>query len=241
MATRSDDLPGENPENWKPLYVFEAPVRVWHWTHAFSITVLAISGYFIANPLPSLGGEASNHFLMGTIRMTHFIAAYVFIVGFLVRLYWAAVGNHYSRELFYLPLWSGDWWRRFGHEIRFYAFLTDKMPKTPAHNPLAQTAMWLFNVVLAVFMICTGLALYSQGLGDGSWADILFGWVFVISPSSQAVRMWHLMGMWLMVVFIIIHLYMVIRADIIGRQSSISTMIGGWRTYKDDYPGDPPR
>ena len=48
--------------------------------------------------------------------------------------------------------------------------------------------------------------------------------------------MWHLMGMWLLIVFAIIHVYMAIRADIIGRQSSVSTIISGWRTYKDDLP-----
>ena len=59
-------------------------------------------------------------------------------------------------------------------------------------------------------MVCTGFALYSQGTGAGSWADTWFGWVFVIEPSSQAVRMWHLTGMWIMLVFIIVHIYMVI-------------------------------
>jgi Ni/Fe-hydrogenase 1 B-type cytochrome subunit len=44
------------------------------------------------------------------------------------------------------------------------------------------------------------------------------------------------MAMWLMIAFVIIHVYMSVRADIMGRQSSISTIIGGWRTYKDDQP-----
>jgi len=239
MATSSDAMSGHDPANQEPTYVFEAPVRLWHWTHALSITVLAITGYLIANPLPTLGGEASEHFLMGYIRMIHFIAAYVFAIGMVVRFYWSLVGNEYSRELLYVPVWSIDWWKRVLHEVKFYLFLTRKISKNPGHNPLAQLFMWLVNVVIAVFMVCTGFALYSQGLGEGSWADRLFGWVFVISPSSQAVRMWHLMGMWLMLVFIIIHIYLVIRAEFISRQNSISTMISGWRTYKDDLPRSP--
>jgi Ni/Fe-hydrogenase 1 B-type cytochrome subunit len=99
--------------------------------------------------------------------------------------------------------------------------------------------MWAVNVVLALFMVITGFALYSQGTGAGSWADLMFGWVFVIEPSSQAVRMWHLMGMWLMLLFIIIHIYMVIRAEFMARQNSISVMINGWRTFKDDGPEAP--
>lgn len=234
MSAATKDL--HSPKYQKATYVFEAPVRIWHWTHALSIAVLVVTGYFIAHPLPSIGGEASEHFLMGNIRLTHFIAAYVFAIGFLVRLYWAFVGNAYARDLFIVPIWKSRWWRELFHEIRFYLFLTREMHKTPAHNPLAQATMWVFNVLLGVFMILTGFALYSEGLGLESWADTLFGWVIPLLGGSQSVRMWHLLGTWLFAIFVLIHTYMAIRADIIGRQSSISTIIGGWRMYKDDRP-----
>ena len=47
------------------------------------------------------------------------------------------------------------------------------------------------------------------------------------------------MGMWLMLLFIIVHIYMVIRADFVSRQNSISVMLDGWRRFKDDGPLDP--
>ena len=221
------------------LYVFEVPVRVWHWIHALAITVLVITGYFIANPLPSMSGEASDSFLMGNIRLVHFISAMVFAVGLFVRFYWAIVGNRYARGLVVPPVWRGEFWSRAWHELLMYSFLTRKTAKYRGHNPLALIFMWLINVVLALFMVCTGFALYSQGTGAGSWADTLFGWVFVIEPSSQAVRMWHLTGMWIMLVFIIVHIYMVIRADVMSRQNGISVMIDGVRRFKDDGPRDP--
>ncbi len=239
MATTSEEVLRQRDKVPGPLYIFEAPVRVWHWIHALAIVVLATTGYFIANPMSSLGGEASDHFLMGNLRLVHFIAAFVFAIGLAVRFYWALVGNEYSRELLYLPVWRGEWWGRVWHELKFYLFLTRKMSKNPGHNPLAQIFMWLINVVLALFMVCTGFALYSQGTGAGSWADTMFGWVFVIEPSSQTVRMWHLMGMWLMLLFIILHVYMVIRAEFMSRQNGISVMINGWRTFKDDGPLSP--
>ena len=221
------------------VYVFEVPVRVWHWIHALAITVLAITGYLIANPLPSVSGDPSESFLMGNIRLVHFITAMVFAVGLFVRLYWAVVGNRYARGLLLPPLWDCEYWSRMWHEIKMYLFLTRKVAKYRGHNPLAMMFMWLFNVVLALFMICTGFALYSQGTGAGSWADKLFGWVFVIEPSSQAVRMWHLVGMWVMVTFAIVHIYMVIRADVMSRQNGVSAMIDGFRRFKDDGPRDP--
>ena len=79
------------------VYVYEAPVRAWHWINALSITVLLITGYFIGAPLPSLPGEASDHYVMGYIRFAHFAAAYIFVVGFIFRIYWAIVG---------MPFWN---------------------------------------------------------------------------------------------------------------------------------------
>ncbi len=239
MTTIYDEQVSDERGVAGPIYVFEVPVRIWHWLHALAIATLIVSGYLIAVPLPSVSGEASDHFLMGYIRFAHFTAAFVFAIALIVRFYLAFVGNKYSRELFIVPIWSGKWWRGLWHEIKFYTFVTRKTGKHIGHNPLAQFAMWLANIALALFMICTGFALYSQGTGAGSWADTLFGWVFVVEASSQTVRMWHLMGMWLMLVFIIIHVYMAIRAGVASRQNGTSAMIDGWRRFKDDGPLEP--
>lgn len=223
----------EHSQRHSPVYVFEAPVRIWHWLHALSFAVLAVTGYLIANPLPSVGGEASEHFMMGNLRMIHFIAGYVFAIGFAVRIYWGFVGNKYSRELLYLPVWRGKWWRDFFEEVKYYLFLRREAPESIGHNPLAQTAMWFFNTLLALFMIVTGFALYSENLGLGSWADRWFGWAIPLLGGPQEVRMLHIFGMWLFIVFVIIHIYMAVRADIMSKQSSLSTIISGWRTYRD--------
>lgn len=230
-STAADSARGSSYR--KPIYVFEAPVRIWHWLHAISIVVLAVTGYLIANPLPSVGGEASDHFLMGNLRMIHFIAGYVFAVGFAVRIYWGFVGNRYSRELLYLPVWRAAWWRDLLEEFKYYLFLRREAPPSDAHNALAQTAMWFFNTLLGIFMIVTGFALYGEGLGLGSWADTGFGWAIPLLGGSQQVRMLHTFGMWLFITFAIIHIYMAVRADIMGSQSSVSTIISGWRTYRD--------
>ena len=43
------------------VYVYEAPVRLWHWINAFAITALAITGWFIANPPPTIRFKLSNN------------------------------------------------------------------------------------------------------------------------------------------------------------------------------------
>lgn len=82
-------------------------------------------------------------------------------------------------------------------------------------------------------MICTGFALYSEGAQQGSWADIVFGWVIPLLGGSQAVHTWHHLGMWVIIWYVIIHVYSAIREEIMSRQSFVSTMISGYRMYKD--------
>ncbi len=41
------------PDDDSAVYVYEIPVRLWHWVNALAIIVLAISGYLIGSPLSS--------------------------------------------------------------------------------------------------------------------------------------------------------------------------------------------
>ena len=101
------------------------------------------------------------------------------------------------------------------------------------HNPLARFAMFFVYLLLSVFMIVTGFALYSEGAQMGSWQDRMFGWVIPLLGQSQDVHTWHHLGMWGIVVFVMLHIYAAIREDIMGRQSIVSTMISGHRTFKE--------
>ncbi|MEW5890896.1 MAG: Ni/Fe-hydrogenase, b-type cytochrome subunit [Pseudomonadota bacterium] len=241
-ATTSDklaDVTGIDPDaiehgaTIKSVYVYEAPVRLWHWINAFAIVVLAVTGYFIGSPPPTQPGEASANYLMGYIRFAHFAAGYIFAIGLAARIYWAFVGNHHGRELFTLPLFNAAYWKEVLTMLKWYAFIIARPSRYVGHNPLARLAMFLLYFVLSLFMIATGFALYGEGLQAESWADRSFGWVIPLLGQSQDVHTWHHLGMWVMICFVILHVYAAIREDIMGRQSVVSTMISGYRTFKD--------
>jgi Ni/Fe-hydrogenase 1 B-type cytochrome subunit len=233
-ATGTDERAVAKAASIKSVYVYEAPVRLWHWINALSIVVLGVTGYFIASPLPTMPGEASDHYLMGYIRFVHFAAGYVFAVGLLGRLYWAVVGNHHARELFTLPIFSGAYWREVLTMLKWYAFLIPRPSRYVGHNPLARAAMFFGFFFLTLFMIVTGFALYGEGTQAGSWSHTLFtSWVIPLFGQSQDVHTWHHLGLWGMLIFVILHVYAAIREDIMGRQSIVSTMISGHRTFKD--------
>ncbi|MDZ4137168.1 MAG: cytochrome b/b6 domain-containing protein, partial [Paracoccaceae bacterium] len=61
-------------------------------------------------------------------------------------------------------------------------------------------------------------------------------WVRNLVGDSQTLHTIHHLGMWWIVIFMIIHIYVAIREDIMSRQSIVSTMISGHRTFKDDDP-----
>ena len=129
MLAEQDAFEAErNARMVKAVYVYEAPLRLWHWVNALAITVLAITGYFIGKPLPSLSGDPSEQYLMGWIRFLHFAAAYVFAIGFIGRIYWAIVGNHHARQIFLLPILNRHWWSEVFYELKWYLFMV-KEPK----------------------------------------------------------------------------------------------------------------
>ena len=186
-----------------------------------------------------MGGEASDHYLMGHIRFAHFAAGYLLAIGLLFRLYWAYAGNEHARQIFLPPLLSRDFWQGVGHEILWYAFLVKEPRKYIGHNPLAVLAMHFVFVWGTLFMIVTGFALYGEGTGQGSWQYALFSsWVLPVFGDSQSLHSWHHLVMWLIVCFVLIHIYVAVREDKLSRQSILSTIATGWRTFKDDKPLD---
>ena len=219
------------------IYVYEAPVRLWHWGNALCITILAVTGYFIGSPPPTMPGEASDSFLFGYIRFAHFAAGQVLAVAFLARILWTFWGNKYSRQIFYLPVWEKTWWKGVIREARWYLFLEKEPYKYIGHNPLAHTAMFAMFTLFNLGMIITGFALYSEGAGRDSWQAKVFGWVFDIWPNSQDVHTLHHLGMWVIVIFAIVHIYAAVREDIMSRQTMISTMISGERQFRDEREG----
>ena len=241
MSSETGDARDLRMHSEPAVYVYEAPVRIWHWVNALAITVLAITGYFIGQPPPSVPGEATFNFLFGYIRFAHFAAGYVLAIFFLLRIYWAFVGNRHARELFLPPIFKAEFWDGVIHELKWYLFIAKEPRKHVGHNPLAMLAMHIMFVWGTIFMIITGFALYGEGTGMGTWQyDYFSSWVLPLFGQSMDVHTWHRVGMWWLIIFAMIHIYAAIREDIMSRQSLISSMISGWRTFRDPNrkPGD---
>lgn len=217
----------------KSVYVYQVPVRLWHWINALALVVLAVTGYLIATPLQAPLGEASEHYWMGMVRFTHFAAGYLLAIGLAGRVYWALVGNYYAKELFWVPFFQWAYWQDVWAMIKWYGFISARPGQYIGHNPLARSAMFFMFLWPTVFMIITGFGMYAEGQQVGSWHELVFGWVIPLFGQSQDVHTWHHLGMWALVVFVLLHVYAAVREEILGRSSMVSSMISGYRTFRD--------
>jgi Ni/Fe-hydrogenase 1 B-type cytochrome subunit len=216
------------------VYVYQVPVRIWHWVTVLCIMVLAATGYLIGAPPPAIGGEAVDSFMFGWIRTAHVSAAMILIVAFLVRVYWVFAGNHHARAIFLPPVWNAGFWRGLIGDIKAYLFIEDDRERWVGHNPLALMGMFAMFTLGTIVIIFTGLGLYAQAYGWGSGWMNAFGWVTTTLGTPQAVRTVHHFAMWYLLLFSIVHMYMATRQDIMGRSFIISSMVNGIRTFKGE-------
>jgi len=217
----------------KPIYVWEAPVRLWHWLMAICMVFLIVSGILIGDPIAFGFSDAWQAYGFGYIRMTHFVAGMLFTVLFIGRVYWCIPGNRYARMIFIPPMWSWKWWKCVFVQVAYYLFLRKSAPEYAGHNPLAQAAMFGFFVLGSIAIIITGFALYAQAWGWGTSWMIWFGWVFSLFGDAQCVRTVHHVLTYVFLLFCVAHFYMAIREDVMGGATTLSSMGSGLRMFKE--------
>lgn len=210
-------------------YVWEFPVRLCHWLNVLAITVLFATGMYIASPVLAPNGEAWQHFVMGRVRQIHFIAGYILLLSFLLRIYWFYVGNNYARSGFPF-IWRRAWWADLLAQARQYLRL-DRGHVHLGHNALAGLSYTFFVIVIGWCQILTGLALYSEVNRGGFW-DRLLGWIIPLCGGSFRVHMLHHTLAWSFVVFVILHLYIVLFDDRQFKNGLISSMVAGFKFYE---------
>jgi Ni/Fe-hydrogenase 1 B-type cytochrome subunit len=150
---------------FRRAYIWQLPVRFFHWINGFAITFLIITGFLIANP-PAImtAKEASGQFWMGLIRQVHFISAYAMVAVMFMRVYWAFVGNRFANWRQFVPF-DKKGREKMWHVIKYDIFLFNekeyKFTNIPiGHNAVA-AASYLVMFILAVVMVFTGFALYA--------------------------------------------------------------------------------
>jgi len=211
----------------RPKYVWELPVRYYHWINFLSIVILSVTGYIIGNP-PAIqsAAEASQSYWFGTIRFIHFVTAYVFLCNFIMRLYWSFAGNRYANWRNFIP-YSKRHWKDMWEVIKV-DILQIKNAENPnlGHNALASFT-YLLTFLAFLMQVLTGFGIYADM--SNSWFASLFVWVPALFGGDIATRYIHHLMMWFFILFAIVHVYLVFYHDYIERNGVTSSMIGGWK------------
>lgn len=214
------------------VMIYGPGVRIWHWLNALAVVVLAVTGYFIGVPPPSAIGDTSTLYVMGWIRFLHLAFGYIFALLAVMRLWLVFVEGGISHQLFLPAVWRKVWLESFIRQIQWNLLIRGPM-RYIGLNPLANVAMLFMFVIPGAVIIITGFAMYAEVTGHDSWQYALFGWVTMLFGNSLDLHVIHRMAMWVMVWFVMIHIYIAVREDILSRQTVISTMLSGERQFRD--------
>ena len=154
---------GGAPVEYRRVYVWELPVRAYHWINAIALTLLCVTGYLIGHPIRIFyASEAYQQYWFGWVRFIHFAAACVYVFNFLARLYWGFVGNKYAKWTQLLPADKQRSGRRLWTSIKTDVLQTKMHGEiSTGHNSLAAFIYFLTFLAFCVQTI-TGFALYSS-------------------------------------------------------------------------------
>lgn len=220
------------PTEYKRVYLWNWSIRAMHWIAAVCIVVLGVTGFYIGKPYFMSSGEAIDHYLMGRFRFVHFVAAGVLMATAVVRVYWLFVGNRYERWNALLPHGKEDW-KNMWLVLKKYLFVEPwKAPHYLGHNPLQQ-ATYSFIYLVAIIQVLTGFYMYGLADPDGFFFAA-FAWVGSVMGGAQIVRFLHHVLTWVWAVFLPVHIYLTVRADVVHQESRISSMVGGGRYVRSD-------
>ncbi len=222
--------------NLREVYVWQLPVRFFHWINAACIIILCITGYIIGDP-PAVqhATPAIDNYWFGWVRFTHLATGMIFVVNILFRVYWAFVGNRFARWFNFIPL-TAEQWRSIFNTLRVDILLLTKTPVYDiGHNSLAATT-YLGLFLLSLVQALTGFMMMfvtTNNVGEPATTWMLFG-----MNGFFVVRYIHHFLMWAFILFMIIHVYLVFYHDYIERNGIASSMIGGWKFIREDVVED---
>ena len=195
--------------------------------------MLCVTGYLIGDPLV-LGGhlEASDSFFFGIIRFLHFLFSFLFFFNYIMRTYWAFVGNKYSRWHNYIP-YTKNQWKEFWAVMRVDIFqVKHQNIESVGHNSLASFT-YLIVFLLFLMQSLTGFGMYAA-MSD-AWFPKMFAWIVPLLGGDEMTRHIHHILMWVFIIFSLIHIYLCFYHDYVERRGVTSSMIGGWKFIEKEH------
>jgi Ni/Fe-hydrogenase 1 B-type cytochrome subunit len=196
------------------VYHWTLAVRTQHWLHVGAIIVLVATGFYIHNPY--MAGKSE---MMAWMRWFHLVAAYILIFGFLARFYLMFNSREAAdwKELCPLP----QNLKNIPDIAAYYLFMKDTHKHYHRYNPL-QALAYVMMGLMVVLMFITGAALRA------GWLHSTFAWVNPMLGGVMITRIAHFLGMWVLILLTLVHVYFVLRQNALDRDRTLMSMVDGY-------------
>ncbi|MEJ5172310.1 MAG: cytochrome b/b6 domain-containing protein [Hydrogenothermaceae bacterium] len=216
-------------------------MRIFHWINAFSILIAVITGLYIANPYyQALIAEPAVHkYVMAYNRFFHFIAA------LLLDIVSVAVAYLYFRSTFDKPIKklipNRENLIEFKEVLLNLLTLNRRKNFDSSHSDSFNVVWFTILHLLLVWMLFTGFYLYVQGLESGLssigkwWPALLHiatDWVGWLLGGQAGVRWWHHFTMWIILSWVVFHIYYQVWRTIFWKEGDIAIVFGGYKFKK---------
>ncbi len=239
-------------KGYKNVKRMTGAMRTIHWVNAISMVVAIITGLYIAEPYYQtlIAEPAVDKYVMAWNRWGHFIVAIIFDVTSIIVAYLFFFSRFEKPILKLLPTPKNI--KEFFEVLINLLTFNRRKNFDSSHSDSFNTVYFTIFHLLLAWMLFTGLQLYVHGLESGMssigkwWPATLHwatDWTIPVSsalvgsssmPNLMDVRIVHHITMWLIVVWVVFHIYYQIWRTIFWQEGDIAIAFGGNKFVKEE-------
>ncbi|MFY9141708.1 cytochrome b/b6 domain-containing protein [Sulfuricurvum sp.] len=231
-------------QGYKQVKRMTPAMRIIHWVNAFSMIGAIVTGLYIGHPYYQtfMADGAVDKYVMAWNRYGHFIIAIIFDVTSVLIAY-----------LYFFSRFEKPYKKLIPNKkniTEFKAVLVNLLTLNrnkefdSSHSDSFNTVYFTIFHLLLIWMLLTGLQMYVHGLGSGmssigSWwpwmLHLTTDWTIAITGGSlMDVRISHHTTMWIIICWVVFHIYYQVWRTIFWKEADIAIVIGGSKFVKDD-------
>jgi len=238
--------------NYKQVKRMTPAMRIVHWANVFSMIIAVITGLYIAEPYYQtlIADGAVDKYVMAWNRWGHLIVAIIFDVISIVVAYLYFFSRFEKPYKKVIP--SGKNIKEFFEVFLNLITLNRRKNFDSTHNDSFNTVYFTIFHLLLAWMLFTGLQLYIHGLESGmssigewwpamlhlvtDWTIPVSAWMVGGGPTATImdVRIVHHMTMWIILSWVVFHIYYQVWRTIFWKEGDIAIVVGGSKFVKDD-------
>ena len=218
-------------------------MRIVHWLNVICMVVAVITGLYIGHPYYQtfIADPAVDKYVMAWNRWGHFIVAIIFDVTAILIAYLYFFSRFEKPYKKLIPTWTKikEFFEVFLNLITFNRRKNFDSSHSDSYNIVFFT---IFHLLL-VFMLLSGLQLYVHGLASGIssigawWPAMLHlatDWTLEVFGGNMGVRIAHHTSMYLILVWVMCHIYYQVWRTIFWREGDISIVVGGSKFVREE-------